>query len=51
MPIHDQGYRRYGGKRQAQGRIWWVIARSGRVIPNQPPERLAQTIAVDIAEE
>jgi ABC-2 type transport system permease protein len=29
MPIHDQGYRRYGGQRQPQGRIWWVIARSG----------------------
>src|ERR671918_141136 len=29
MPIHDQGYRRYGGHRQPQGRIWWVIARSG----------------------
>lgn len=25
----------------------WVIARSGRTIPNQPPERLAQTIAID----
>ena len=29
MPIHDQGYRRYGGARNAQGRTWWVIARSG----------------------
>ena len=29
MPIHDQGYRRYGGLRHAQGRTWWVIARSG----------------------
>ena len=29
MPIHDQGYRRYGGLRNAQGRTWWVIARSG----------------------
>ena len=29
MPIHDQGYRRYGGRRRVQGRIWWVIARSG----------------------
>ncbi|MGH9348969.1 MAG: ABC transporter permease [Vicinamibacterales bacterium] len=29
MPIHDQGYRRYGGRRQPHGRIWWVIARSG----------------------
>jgi two-component system, OmpR family, sensor kinase len=28
----------------------WVVARSGRVIPNQPPDRLAQTIAVDIAQ-
>jgi ABC-2 type transport system permease protein len=29
MPIHDQGYRRYGGQREAQGRRWWVIARHG----------------------
>lgn len=29
MPIHDQGYRRYAGKRQALGRTWWVIARAG----------------------
>ncbi|HEV8319169.1 MAG TPA: ABC transporter permease subunit [Vicinamibacterales bacterium] len=29
MPIHDQGYRRYGGRRMAHGRTWWVIARSG----------------------
>ncbi len=29
MPIHDQGYRRYGGRREPQGRIWWVIARAG----------------------
>ncbi len=29
MPIHDQGYRRYGGRRRPHGRIWWVIARSG----------------------
>jgi ABC-2 type transport system permease protein len=27
MPIHDQGYRRYGGLRSALGRRWWVIAR------------------------
>lgn len=26
MPIHDQGYRRYGGRRLAGG-VWWVIAR------------------------
>ena len=25
MPIHDQGYRRYGGQR-VQRRGWWVIA-------------------------
>ena len=25
MPIHDQGYRRYGGER-GQRRGWWVIA-------------------------
>ena len=29
MPIHDQGYRRYGGRRTPQGRTWWVIARAG----------------------
>ena len=28
-PIHDQGYRRYGGGREPHGRRWWVIARSG----------------------
>ena len=27
MPIHDQGYRRYGGRRQPHGTAWWVIAR------------------------
>jgi ABC-2 type transport system permease protein len=29
MPIHDQGYRRYGGRRDPHGRRWWVIARAG----------------------
>ncbi|HEY6361734.1 MAG TPA: ABC transporter permease subunit [Vicinamibacterales bacterium] len=29
MPIHDQGYRRYKGRREPHGRRWWVIARSG----------------------
>jgi len=29
MPIHDQGYRRYGGVRAAPGRAWSVIARAG----------------------
>lgn len=29
MPIHDQGYRRYAGRRQPSGRTWWVIARAG----------------------
>src|SRR5262245_15229534 len=29
MPIHDQGYRRYGGSRTAKGRAWSVIAESG----------------------
>jgi ABC-2 type transport system permease protein len=28
-PIHDQGYRRYGGRREPAGRRWWVIARAG----------------------
>jgi len=27
VPIHDQGYRRYGGRRAAAGRAWLVIAR------------------------
>ncbi len=25
----------------------WVVARSGRTVPNQPPDRLAQTVAID----
>jgi ABC-type transport system involved in multi-copper enzyme maturation permease subunit len=29
MPIHDQGYRRYGGTRAAVGQAWQVIARAG----------------------
>jgi ABC-2 type transport system permease protein len=29
VPIHDQGYRRYQGKRQPHGRTWWTIARAG----------------------
>jgi ABC-2 type transport system permease protein len=29
MPIHDQGYRRYAGRREAHGRTWLVIARAG----------------------
>lgn len=29
MPIHDQGYRRYGGSRDAVGRAWQVIATAG----------------------
>jgi ABC-2 type transport system permease protein len=28
-PIHDQGYRRYGGRREPHGGRWWVIARAG----------------------
>ena len=28
IPIHDQGYRRYGGKRAPHGRAWWIIART-----------------------
>ncbi len=27
MPIHDQGYRRYSGRRRVGG-VWWVIARA-----------------------
>lgn len=29
MPIHDQGYRRYGGDRVPKGRAWLVIASAG----------------------
>jgi len=29
MPIHDQGYRRYAGGRDAKGQGWLVIARAG----------------------
>jgi len=29
MPIHDQGYCRYGGTRAESGRAWQVIARAG----------------------
>jgi ABC-2 type transport system permease protein len=29
MPIHDQGYRRYGGGRTPRGRAWAVIATAG----------------------
>jgi ABC-2 type transport system permease protein len=29
MPIHDQGYRRYGGRRLPAGRAWSVITRAG----------------------
>lgn len=29
MPIHDQGYRRYGGSRVARGRAWTVITKAG----------------------
>jgi ABC-2 type transport system permease protein len=27
MPIHDQGYRHYAGRRRPPGTAWWVIAR------------------------
>jgi len=29
MPIHDQGYRRYGGDKAPRGQAWLVIARNG----------------------
>jgi ABC-2 type transport system permease protein len=29
LPIHDQGYRRYEGRREPHGGRWWVIARAG----------------------
>src|SRR5262245_6864340 len=34
-----------------QGMLFvWVVARSGRTVPNQPPDRLAQTIALDVTQ-
>jgi ABC-2 type transport system permease protein len=38
MPIHDQGYRRYAGGREAKGQAWLVIARAG--IRNMISKRL-----------
>jgi ABC-2 type transport system permease protein len=38
MPIHDQGYRRYAGGREATGQAWLVIARAG--IRNMISKRL-----------
>jgi ABC-2 type transport system permease protein len=38
MPIHDQGYRRYTGGRDAKGQAWLVIARAG--IRNMISKRL-----------
>src|SRR5438874_12935015 len=29
MPIHDQGYRRYGGGKAPHGQAWTVIAKAG----------------------
>lgn len=29
MPIHDQGYRRYGGTRAPRGRAWAVVTKAG----------------------
>jgi ABC-2 type transport system permease protein len=28
VPIHDQGYRRYEGRRAPHGQAWWIIART-----------------------
>jgi ABC-2 type transport system permease protein len=38
VPIHDQGYRRYAGGRDARGQAWLVIARAG--IKNMISKRL-----------
>jgi ABC-2 type transport system permease protein len=38
VPIHDQGYRRYAGGRDAKGQAWLVIARAG--IKNMISKRL-----------
>ena len=59
MPIHDQGYRRYGGDRAAARRAWLVIAKSGirtflrrrpfiglllgRLVPVHRPRRCSST--------
>jgi ABC-2 type transport system permease protein len=42
MPIHDQGYRRYAGRRDAKGQAWLVIARAG--IRNVVSKRLFQAL-------
>ena len=32
MPIHDQGYRRFGGGKDQRGHAWLVIARAGKSV-------------------
>ena len=51
MPIHDQGYRRYGGREDARGQAWLVIARAGmrtcfakRVVPGPAARRLGAVL-------
>jgi ABC-2 type transport system permease protein len=45
MPIHDQGYRRYAGRRAPQGGRWWVIARAG-LIARVKERRMLALLAV-----
>jgi hypothetical protein len=34
-----------------QGMLFvWVVSQSGSTIPNQPPDRFAQTIALDVSQ-
>jgi ABC-type transport system involved in multi-copper enzyme maturation permease subunit len=40
MPIHDQGYRRYAGRREAPGHAWWVIAKN-HILPALRVRRFA----------
>ena len=39
MPIHDQGYRRYAGRRAPHGRAWWTIARTQSCVAVIPSGR------------
>ena len=52
MPIHDQGYRRYGGTRARAGRAWAVIAQAGvraRLLVSEKLKDKRPVIAADRA--
>ena len=40
MPIHDQGYRRYGGRKEPPGHAWWVVAKN-HIVPALRVRRFA----------